>query len=266
MRWRGPLLSTLVGLTVCSMAIAGSNDRPEEGLPPAEELLERYSSASGGAQAFAKVHTRVTRGTMSMAGAGISGTLTTWEARPDRFRMEFEAEGLGSVASGSDGETVWELSDIQGPRVLEGAERAFALRTSQLDAALRWRELYAAYETVGTTTAGEDDGVCYQVEMTPHEGNAEVWCLATNSGLPIQIETVATTAMGEIPVVIEFSDYRDVDGITVPFRTTQRLMMQEMVTQLELVENNVELADDQFALPAAIEALVATSATAASPP
>jgi phosphoribosylanthranilate isomerase len=33
-------------------------------------------------------------------------------------------------------------------------------------------------------------------------------------------------------------------------------MMQEMVTQLESVEHNVELADDRFALPAAVQALL----------
>ena len=242
--------SLLVTLLMLTVSVGGAEE-----LPSAEKLLDRYTQASGGAEAFADVETRVTTGRMEISGTGIGGELKTWEARPDRFLMEFSAEGLGRVLSGSDGKTVWEVSDIQGARILEGAERAFALRTSQMDATLRWRELYARYETVEQKTV--NDSTCFAVTMTPHVGNPETWCLSTDSGLPLTMEMVASTAMGDIPVVIEFSDYRAVDGITVPFRTVQRLMMQEMVTTLDSVEHNVKLDASRFELPEEIVALLA---------
>jgi hypothetical protein len=64
----------------------------------------------------------------------------------------------------------------------------------------------------------------------------------------------ASTPMGELPVTIVTSDYKDFDGVKVAARTVTKVMGQQQVMTIEKVEWNDAEADD-FALPAEIKAL-----------
>ena len=64
--------------------------------------------------------------------------------------------------------------------------------------------------------------------------------------------------MGTVSIVSNISDYREVDGIKVPFRMKIVLMgAQEMMTIMESVKFNVELPEGIFDEAAEIQELVA---------
>jgi outer membrane lipoprotein-sorting protein len=147
------------------------------------------------------------------------------------------------------------VSDLQGPRLLEGSERAVTVRSTTIDGLLRWREQYTKVELVGEATVGEAS--CWQLTMTPAEGNPETWYLDKGTGLLVKMTMTLSHVMGQVPVEATFGDYRTVDGITMPFRSTQKVLMQEMLTVLETVEHNVELPADAFQPPPEVLALVA---------
>jgi len=224
----------------------------------AEAILDRWAAAMGGADAFAKIDTAVAEGTIEMVGLGIQGALTIRQARPDHYAIEFEAPALGRVRSGTNGEIAWEVSDLQGPRLVEGSEKEFLLRSSVIDQPVRWRELYPTVELVGTATV--DDVTCHELVLTPASGHPETWFVAQSSGLVVKMAVTVTHVMGEIPVEISLSDYRQVDGIMVPFRTMERMLMQQMLTTISNVEHNVELPADAFAPPDEVKALLAKGA------
>jgi hypothetical protein len=226
----------------------------QDSLPAAEVLLAKHVEAQGGADAFSELRSAVSKGTMELVGLGISGKLTLYQTRPASSLTVFEAQALGTIRSGTNGEIAWEYSDLQGPRLYEGAEKAFALREAVLDGSAKWRDLFSKYETVGIDTVGEKS--CYRLVMTPKEGSPETWCLDVESKLLVKMDMKLDTAMGQIPVETTFSDYREVDGIKSPFRVSQKVMAQEMLIVLESVEYNPELDLNLFELPDEIKSLL----------
>jgi hypothetical protein len=245
----------IIGLIALLLALAASGQSLEgPAAPSAEAVLDHMAAASGSQEAFDAVEARVSRGRMEIAGTGISGSLTVYEQRGGSSLAVFEAPALGSVRSGTNGEIAWEVSDVAGPRLLEGGERTFALRSAMLDASHRWRELYSAFRLTGSAVV--DDTPCWELEITPNHGPVETWCVAVDSGFLLRHSMIMESALGDIPVESTFSDFREVDGITIPFTTVQRMLTQEVVTTIDSVERNPDLPADIFEIPAEIAALV----------
>jgi hypothetical protein len=54
---------------------------------------------------------------------------------------------------------------------------------------------------------------------------------------------------GDIDQVVEFSDFRDVDGAKVPFVTKSTNSVQAVTATMTSVRHNVEIDDTTFAKP-----------------
>ncbi len=226
-------------------------------LPTADEVLEASIEAMGGRKAFEAIENRVTEGTMSIPAMGITGKMISYSAPPNLQYSIVETEGMGSMESGTNGEVVWEKTAMTGPRVKTGAERAAALREAIFNSVLEWKKLYAKTEVVGEEEV--DGTMCYKLIMTPPEGEGgpETHYYDQESHLLTKIVLILNTEMGDVPIESFISDYREVDGLKVAFKTRQVVMnMQEMHFTLDSVKHNVELPKDRFALPEDIQALV----------
>ncbi len=55
--------------------------------------------------------------------------------------------------------------------------------------------------------------------------------------------------MGSMPVTIRSTDYRDVDGMKIPYKQVTDALVMELTQDLTLVELNVEVDEAKFALP-----------------
>jgi hypothetical protein len=72
----------------------------------------------------------------------------------------------------------------------------------------------------------------------------------------VKLTTVASTQLGDIPVEIIASDYKDFGGILEPAKVIQKAGPQEIIMTLERVEVNPAIPAERFALPAEVRALV----------
>ncbi|MFO7654709.1 MAG: hypothetical protein R6X25_12930 [Candidatus Krumholzibacteriia bacterium] len=249
--------ATAALVALIAPALAGATDD----LPAAEEILDRYVEATGGADAYGKLENRLVTGTFGMPAMGMTGQMTIRQAAPDRMRMTVELPGIGTIESGYTGETAWELNPMTGARLLEGEEAAMAHRQAVFNSELKWRELYESVKTLGAQAV--DDRKAYAVEMTPTEGRVETRYYDAESGILIKTVQVQPTQMGEIPVETTVSDYQDFDGILIPTHATIDMSVQELVTTVDDVQHNVALPDDAFAPPAPVQALIEEQAAAA---
>jgi len=207
-------------------------------LPSGESLLQRYIDKSGGAEAYEKAQNMSMIGTVEMAGRNISGTVTIFEEGEKSYTaMDFP--GIGKVEEGYDGETAWEDSALEGPRILEGDEKAAAKRAATLALITSWRKVYK-----DAHTAGEADV----------EGKPETFFFDKESGLLVRISAVLATAMGDIATEATMSDFRSVDGILTPFAITEKAMSQNIVMRFNKIAYNAEIPKDRFALPASVKA------------
>lgn len=234
----------------------------DETLPKAETVLDRSIEVSGGKAAFEKRHNEVMHGTMEFSGRGIKGTMTVYQAEPDKNLAVIEIEGIGKIESGSNGEIAWENSALQGPRIKQGEERAGSLRDGAFNAALNWRKLYIKAETTGVETV--DGHECYKVVLTPQEGKPSTEFFDKKSGFLIKTAVTRNTPMGEISAEVIADDYRKEGDILVPHKMINRAAGQEFLIAVEKVDVNVDLPKDRFDLPPEIQALLKKTPQAAA--
>ena len=223
-------------------------------LPTGEEVMVKRIEALGGEAALSQHHNSLMKGKMSVSGVDMAATI--YSASPNFLYTLFESEMIGSMESGCNGEVAWDMSTMQGASVKEGEELEKAIFQAAFSPELRWRERYT---NVDVQAEEEIDGTaCYKVVLTPTVGDTTTAYVDAETWLIVRTETVSNSDMGSISIVSNPSDYREVDGVKVPFSVKIVLMgAQEMTTTLDSVEFNVEIPEGLFDLPAEIQELIA---------
>lgn len=223
-------------------------------LPAAASILDRYIQVTGGKQAYEKRKTEIAHGTLEYTAIGIKGSITRYAAEPDKYYASLDIEGLGKVEMGINGKIAWENSALLGPRVKSGVERAEAIREGSMNSTIKWRTQYPKVETAGIEVIDGEE--CYKVVMTPDEGQPLIGYFQKKSGLQVKLTTTSSTQMGDIPVEMIASDYKDFGGILEPAKVTQKSGPQEFTITLDRVEVNPVIPAERFALPADVHKLV----------
>jgi hypothetical protein len=235
----------------------------DEALPSVEAVYNHYIAATGGKAAYEARHSLLERATIDFAKQGLKGSLTIYEAAPDKYLGVTELPGIGKIAAGSNGEVAWENTALQGPRIKQGVERADALREGAFNASLYWQKLYAKTETAGAeATEGHD---CYKIVLTPKEGKPITEFYDKKSGLLVKTVATVTSQMGDVNAEIIYEDYRKDGDVLAPHRLVNRAAQQEFVVLIEGVEVNPDLPKDRFDLPPEVQALLKKSAAAEKP-
>jgi len=244
----------LPALVLVGFPGAGILHAQEEKLPKAEQILDKYVEVTGGKAAYEKLNNHIIKGTFEFVGMGIKANMTIYNAKPDKVYVLLESEAIGRIEEGTNGEVVWEISAMTGPRIKEGQERIDALRDATFNSELHWRKLYKKVECVGMETV--DDKPCYKVVMTPNEGKPQTSYFDKESNLLVRDDAIIDTPMGSIPIESYPSDYKKVDGILMPHKASIKVMGQERLLIIESVEHNVKMPADRFKLPDDIQTLV----------
>ena len=213
--------------------------------------MQRYIDKSGGAQAYANAKNMAMSGTVEMVGRNISGTVTIVEEGVKSYTsMDFP--GIGKVEEGYDGDTAWENSALEGPRILEGDEKVSAKRAATLALITAWREVYKEAHTAGE--ADVEGRPAWKVEMTPKEGKLETFFFDRDSGLLVRISAILSTALGDIATEATMSDFRSIDGILTPHAISEKAMSQNIVMRFDKIAYNAVVPKDRFDLPDAVKA------------
>jgi zinc protease len=239
------VIPLLIVLTAVGSALAD--------LPSAEEVMERSVEALGGEAALARHHNSLTKGKMSVSGVEMK--MTMYSAEPNLSYTLFESDMIGKMESGCNGEVAWDMSVMQGASLKEGEELEERLFDAAFNAQLHWRDRYTNIDV----QAEEDVNgtACYKVVLTPAVGDTITAYVDTGTWLTARTETVSNSDMGSISIVTNPSDYREVDGVKVPFMIKTMLMgAQEMTMTMDSVEFNVEIPEGTFDLPGEIQELI----------
>jgi hypothetical protein len=226
---------------------------PAANLPSGEQIMEDYLKATGGREAYETLKNRVDEATFEVPSQGMTGKVASWSAAPNLNYSEVEVVNVGKQTTGSDGTTLWSNAMMQGPRILEGEEREFALRAIMFNPDLHWKEMYEKVETVGVEKVGDAD--CYKVLRTPKSGPAETAYFDKNTHLLTRVDVTMKTGMGDLPMEGYMSDYKEVDGVKVPHNITQKMAGMEQKVVYSKIDYNVDIPASRFELPAEIKAL-----------
>jgi hypothetical protein len=213
-------------------------------LPAAEQLIDKYLAAIGGAEALQKITSRVQKGTLTAFG-GQHFPAEVYSKAPDkRFSVMHLPDGESVTAF--DGKQGW-LSIPGRVHMMSAAENAAARMDADLYFPAHLKTLYQKFRVdVGEKIDGHDT---YMV-VGHSEGQPPLRLyLDKESGLLLRLIRYAETPLGRNPTQIDYADYRDASGVKIPFRWTLARPGNRFTIQVEQVQQNVPVDDAKFAAP-----------------
>jgi hypothetical protein len=215
----------------------------------AEEVLTKYLEASGGVEKYEKIKSTITTGTLEMMPQNLKGTFEVVTKSPGKMFQKQSIQGAFEVMQGFDGKTGWAKDPLNGLRDLEGPELTEMKRLAAFSATPhKWRELYEKVEMLGIAKLKE--GEAYAIRLSPKNGSPVTQYFDVKSFLLVRFDVKLDSPMGNFETESYLSDYREVDGVKIPFLARTKVgEVLEMVMKTTEVKNNVEVDDARFAKP-----------------
>jgi outer membrane lipoprotein-sorting protein len=242
---------------------AAEGKKPAENvaLPKAEDLLDKYLAAVGGAAAVEKITTRTERGKLTTFD-GQTFTADVYSKSPDK-RISYMHLPSGDSVTGFDGQRGW-LSFPGRPAHMTSAAENDSMR---LDADLHFaadvKSLYPKF----TVAPGEkiDGHDTYLVEGHAEGRPPLRLYLDEQSGLLLRMVRYVQSPLGLNPTQVDYADYRESDGVKVPFRWTVARPGNRFTIQVENLQQNTPIDDSRFTPPPPPPPPPAASAPPAKP-
>ena len=243
------------------------------GQSSAEKIVDRYLDAIGGMQRLADLKSYVAKGTsVGFGGFGGGAQVTLYAKAPDQRTLIIDFKdtpGRGDTTRSYDGHTGWlrtplnvlgeyELSggELDGARL--DAEMSFPGQIKQILTNLRVglpttiSDLPApsSQESKEASASIGQDRLVDVVQGDGPRGLLVTMYFDHDSGLLLRVVRHAKSPIGRVPTMIDYSDYRNVDGIKMPFRITFAWLNGRDAIRLNEVRRNVPVDPGVFGKPA----------------
>ena len=229
------------------LGVAAHGQSASAETPTVDAILDRYVNALGGKAALEKQTTRVSMGTVEMAGGHLRGTVLIHEKAPDKTLQVVIVAGT-AFRQGFDGYVGWTDDPQNGPQAMSEAELADVSRDSDFFHPLHLRQLYAKLMLTGKEKIGDED--VYLIEgAAPHSEVPDKIYFSARTGLLVRVLGMRHTSEGLTALQEDFLDYRAVDGVEVPFTILQSGGPEDVVIKIDQVHFGVDLEDSEFAMP-----------------
>ncbi len=218
------------------------------GTPTAAQILDKHLQAVGGAAA-ARLTSYVARGTYSGYGPeGFPRPVEISATAPGRKAVVIRDKEAGDSVTVFNGTAAWVSAPFRPVEVME-------LHGAELDSARADAELMFP-ANVRTALTGLRTGVDFINERSVlavqgNKGNAVVTLyFDEETGLLTRVVRSTPSPVGRLPVQVDYSDYRDVAGVRLPFKFTMTWLDGRSNFELEEIQPNVAIPDSRFTRPA----------------
>jgi photosynthetic reaction center cytochrome c subunit len=248
-----------------------------EGLPSPESILDKYIQVAGGAQRLASLKSFVGKGTsVSFGGFGGGGDVELVAEAPDKratIILFKEATDRGDQIRTYDGHAGWVRTplNVLGEFQLSGGDLDGARLDAQLSFPGQIKQVLTNLKTgpPGTITdlpapasqaSLQKDvtlGQTHDVDVV--QGTGPRGLLVTlyfdrKTGLLLRELRYGSSPIGRVPTQVDFADYRDVNGIKLPFRITYAWLDGRDSIVLNEIKTNVPVSEAKFDRPAPLKA------------
>jgi outer membrane lipoprotein-sorting protein len=225
---------------------------PAAPLPSADQIIDKFVQASGCKDAWEKLNSQVSKGTFSMDQMAADGTQEIYAKAPDKVLFVTDIPSFGVVQRGFNGTAGWSDNPQTGLVDVTGDGLAALKNEADFYRAIRLKDDYPKMTVKGKESVDGHDA--YVVEAVPAAGAPMTMSFDADSGLLVRAQTVADGPMGKTDVVTTLSDYREVDGVHVPFAIHSDMGEIAFTIKLTEIKHNVPIDDAKFNKPAAAPA------------
>jgi carboxyl-terminal processing protease len=195
----------------------------------ARAAIDAYIKAVGGEQALLKVTTRISTGTAEVTAMGLSGTLELFEQAPNQSALILSIEGLGALRNTSHGKSHWLQDPLRG--VVRFPSRPSS-GTDEFHAELALKKMAALFRVEGAAKVGDRNALVLSRQLAGGATDKVYFDLGT--GLLLRRNNSY------------FEDYREVDGIKLPFITREESPYGLVVLRMTEIKHNVAIDKSRF--------------------
>jgi len=225
-------------------AAAAHRESAPAGAPSVDAILEKYVASIGGKDAVAKIASRTMKGTFT-GGDGTAHPIEIALTAEGKYRSAVSVEkGAFTMvfdgAAGTTGGPTWNNS-MMPDEVERIHERARLFPAADLHA--RFPALAVRGEE---SIAGRKAWI---VMGRGGSGPRETFWFDQESGLLLRTLILQQTPLGDLPEQTDYSDYREADGVKVPFVVKHTAADRTDTIALSEVKQNVALPPSTFVPP-----------------
>jgi len=226
--------------------------RQENGLPSADQILDKYIQALGGAQRLAALTSFVATGNaLGYGDLGGNADFTMLAKTPNQRATLITYKDTQRPASiwAFDGRAGWIKTPrgLLGEYELIGSELDGARLEAQLSFPGQIKQALTNWRGPATRSIGDRDFLILQ-------GSGPRGFLATlyfdpASGLLSRMVRYGPSPIGRMPTQIDYADYREVGGIKFPFEIKFLWLDGRYTAKLNKIETNVAIDATKFGRP-----------------
>jgi len=215
-----------------------------------DQILDKYIQAIGGAPQLAKLTSFVARGTYEGYDTlSVKVPVDVFASAPNQLTTVVHTQNGDSITT-YDGTNGWIAAADKLMQVLplaggdlEGAKMDAALSfPARIKQEFQWR--------TGFPSVSIDDRSVDVIQNAARGNTGAKLYFDSESGLLVRQVHFVDTAVGVIPTQVDYSDYRTVAGVKVPFRRVVTWTDGRSTIELSQVQPNARIDTAQFAKPA----------------
>jgi hypothetical protein len=223
--------------------------RPEEaktgGLPSADQIVGKYLQAIGGAEASARISTRIQKGTLTVGSK--SFPVEVFAQAPAKRLTTVRFPGGDSVTA-TNGDEGWLSTPGSPPLEMGPAE----FEAAKLDAELFFpgylKQIFREWRVEKKELVSGK--LTYLVSGLRGDQPPVGLYFDEETGLILRMQRYTETPVGRNPTQIDYTDYRQQDGVKTPFRWTVARPNGRFTIQIEQMQQSVPIEDNRFDKPA----------------
>lgn len=244
--WRGVVVAGLL-LAVPRISSAQS----------ADEIVEKHLAAMGGRAALSRLTSRITTGKITVATpvGDINGALELVNRAPNSVRtlvkLDLSAAGAGELIYDErfDGAVGYLINSLEGNREITGNQLHNLRNETFPTPLLNYKASGMSLELTGREKVGDRDA--FVLTVTPKLGPSWRRYIDAESFLEIrQVIQAEDPNAGAFEMTVDLLDFREVDGIKLPFQVRATSTVQNFTAIVEKVAHNQAIEAALFSRPA----------------
>lgn len=216
-------------------------------LPSVQEIVDKYLSVVGAKQKAVLATPIVMKGTVETS-SGAPTSIEIVVKQPNKVLMKQTTASQGVITRGTNGTTAWRqttkaVTQITGQNLRQSIASVAVFNPIKIPDPL-------THATVtGVARVDNRDVYLLTVENNPTESTQLFFDI--ESALLLRTVTVTNTMLGPLNVQWDFSDYKDVNGIKMPFiiRTSDVAAFDTVTRRFSEIKIDSTLDDSIFEIP-----------------
>ena len=229
-----------------------------QGFIPVDILITNMIKAYGGEENLRKHKSSFTTVEVDLENQGVQakGTISARAPNMTASEVTFTALGkkIGTMATFFDGTGGGEVISFGVGETYSGKRLEDIRLSADFYDVLNWKNNYKSITVKRRTKVGDED--VWVVEKLSEKGTPVTDYISEKSYLVLRRDSVVVseTTGVNLPVKQLFSDYRNVDGVMVPFKTvSNNIANGDIILRVTDLKFDVDIPDSVFRKPATVD-------------